>query len=82
MLTQMPMHSVGTLAGMQAGEPAEDIACELLDGLNSLPVECVSFFSLFILQKWWDGMGMEVELIFVFLRLLRMDLHLFRKFDL
>lgn len=42
MITQMPMQGVGSLAGMQAGEPAEDIACELLDGLNSLPVECVS----------------------------------------
>jgi hypothetical protein len=38
----MPVQGIGRLAGMQADEPAEDIACELLDGLNSLPVECVS----------------------------------------
>lgn len=41
-ITQMPAVGLGNLAGMQATEPAEDIACELLDGLNSLPVECVS----------------------------------------
>jgi hypothetical protein len=41
LITQMPMQGLGALALMQANEPAEDIACELLDGLNSLPVECV-----------------------------------------
>ena len=34
MLTQMPQHDVGRLAGLQTLEAAEDIACELLDGLN------------------------------------------------
>ena len=42
LLTQMPTAGVGGLAGLQMAEAAEDIARELLDGLNSLPVECVS----------------------------------------
>ena len=53
-LTQMPVQGIGRLAGMQADEPAEDIACELLDGLNSLPVECVSRCppSLLLYRLW------------------------------
>jgi hypothetical protein len=42
MLTQMPLNGVGGIAGEQANEAAETIAIELLDGLQSLPVECVS----------------------------------------
>ena len=38
-LTQMPVNRVDDGESM---EQAEDIATELLDGLNSLPVECVS----------------------------------------
>lgn len=34
LLTQMPMQGVAGLAGLQTSEAAEDIACELLDGLN------------------------------------------------
>lgn len=42
MLTQMPINGVGGLAGEQMSEAAETIATELLDGLHSLPIECVS----------------------------------------
>lgn len=41
MLTQMPINGVGGLGGEQTNEAAETIATELLDGLQSLPVECV-----------------------------------------
>jgi hypothetical protein len=51
LVTQMPMQGVGALAGMQANEPAEDIAVELLDGLNSLPVECVATNGPSLVQK-------------------------------
>jgi len=34
MLTQMPLQGVAGMAGLQSSEAAEDIACELLDGLN------------------------------------------------
>lgn len=47
-ITQMPVQGIGSLAGMQASEPAEDIATELLDGLNSLPVECVCRYYLWL----------------------------------
>lgn len=46
MLTQMPLGGVGGLAGEQTNEAAETIAIELLDGLQSLPVECVSNISI------------------------------------
>jgi len=51
MLTQMPINGVGGLAGLQMSEAAEDIACELLDGLNSLPVECVATNGPSLVQK-------------------------------
>jgi hypothetical protein len=44
-LTQMPVNRVDDGESM---EQAEDIATELLDGLNSLPVECVSGFESII----------------------------------
>ena len=34
LLTQMPLQGVGGLAVLRTSEAAEDIACELLDGLN------------------------------------------------
>lgn len=46
MLTQMPLNGVGGLGGEQTNEAAETIAIELLDGLQSLPVECVSTFPI------------------------------------
>jgi hypothetical protein len=42
LLTQMPINGLGGLAGDQMNEAAETIATELLDGLNSIPIECVS----------------------------------------
>jgi hypothetical protein len=42
LLTQMPVNGVGGLAGDQMNEAAETIATELLDGLHSIPIECVS----------------------------------------
>ncbi|ORY23040.1 fungal-specific transcription factor domain-domain-containing protein [Naematelia encephala] len=51
MITQMPLQGVGGLAGQQTSEAAEDIACELLDGLNSLPVECVATNGPSLVQK-------------------------------
>ena len=42
LLTQMPINGVGGLAGDQMNEAAETIATELLDGLHSIPIECVS----------------------------------------
>jgi hypothetical protein len=41
LLTQMPINGVGGLAGDQMNEAAETIATELLDGLHSIPIECV-----------------------------------------
>lgn len=40
-ITQMPVNGVGGLAGEQTNEAAETIATELLDGLHSIPIECV-----------------------------------------
>ncbi|ORX39881.1 fungal-specific transcription factor domain-domain-containing protein [Kockovaella imperatae] len=51
LLTQMPMTGVGGLAGLQMAEAAEDIARELLDGLNSLPVESVAINGPSLVQK-------------------------------
>jgi hypothetical protein len=42
LLTQMPVNGLGGLAGDQMNEAAETIATELLDGLHSIPIECVS----------------------------------------
>lgn len=42
LLTQMPVNGVGGLAGEQMNEASETIATELLEGLQSLPIECVS----------------------------------------
>jgi len=42
LLTQMPINGLGGLAGDQMNEAAETIATELLDGLHSIPIECVS----------------------------------------
>lgn len=39
------------MAGLQTAEAPEDIACELLDGLNSLPVECVATNGPSLVQK-------------------------------
>ncbi|KAL1409699.1 hypothetical protein Q8F55_003695 [Vanrija albida] len=50
-LTHMPLQSVGGLAGVQNNEVAEDIACDLLDGLNSLPEECVATNGPSLVQK-------------------------------
>lgn len=50
-LTHMPMQGVGGLAGVQNNEVAEDIACDLLDGLNSLPEECVATNGPSLVQK-------------------------------
>lgn len=50
-LTKMPLESVGTISGVQSGESAEDIACDLLDGLNSLPEECVATNGPSLVQK-------------------------------
>lgn len=49
--TQMPQNGVGGLAGMPNNESAEDIACDLLDGLNSLPEECVATNGPSLVQK-------------------------------
>lgn len=61
MLTQMPLDGVSTMTGLQSPENAEDIATELLDGLNSLPVECVSppvYFWLLQCRAGWPGLMM------------------------
>lgn len=50
-LTQMPLQGVGGLAGVQSTEVAEDIACDLLDGLNSLPEECLATNGPSLVQK-------------------------------
>lgn len=50
-LTHMPLQGVGGLAGVQSNEVAEDIACDLLDGLNSLPEECVATNGPSLVQK-------------------------------
>lgn len=50
-LTQMPLQGVGGLAGVQNSEVAEDIACDLLDGLNSLPEECLATNGPSLVQK-------------------------------
>lgn len=50
-LTHMPLQGVGGLAGVQSNESAEDIACDLLDGLNSLPEECVATNGPSLVQK-------------------------------
>ena len=47
----LPLNHIGGLAGVQTAEAAEDIACELLDGLNSLPVECVATNGPSLVQK-------------------------------
>jgi hypothetical protein len=51
MLTQIPVQNAGLMAGVETVEAAEDIACELLDGLNSLPVECVATNGPSLVQK-------------------------------
>lgn len=51
LLTQMQVHGAGGMAGLQSSEAPEDIACELLDGLNSLPVECVATNGPSLVQK-------------------------------
>lgn len=51
LLTQMPIQAVGNMVGMHQAEAAEDIAVELLDGLNSLPVECVATNGPSLVQK-------------------------------
>ena len=58
-ITQMPVSSAAGMAGLPPGEAAEDIACELLDGLNSLPVECVATNGPSLVQK---GMEMTTRL--------------------
>ncbi|WVR05221.1 hypothetical protein IAU60_002233 [Kwoniella sp. DSM 27419] len=45
-------------------EQAEDIACELLNGLNSLPVECVATNGPSLVQKA-DGRGLHQLEIFL-----------------
>lgn len=50
-LTQMPLQQVMGMAGTESLEAAEDIACALLDGLNSLPVECVATNGPSLVQK-------------------------------
>ena len=52
LLTQMPTAGVGGMAGLQMAEAAEDIARELLDGLNSLPVECVGLLEYVADLRW------------------------------
>lgn len=51
LLTQLPVDGIRALTGAQTAEGAEDIACELLDGLNSLPVECVATNGPSLVQK-------------------------------
>jgi hypothetical protein len=45
LITQMPVNGVGGVAGDQMNEAAETIATELLDGLHSIPIECVGLIS-------------------------------------
>jgi hypothetical protein len=57
----------GTLLGLTyipTSEVAEDIACELLDGLNSLPVECVATNGPSLVQKGeWRSCSINVALM-------------------
>jgi hypothetical protein len=61
LLTQMPVQGVEVMAGLQPSEAPEDIACELLDGLNSLPVECVATNGPSLVQKGESSSGIKVR---------------------
>jgi hypothetical protein len=50
-VTQLPLEQVMGVAGTETLEASEDIACALLDGLNSLPVECVATNGPSLVQK-------------------------------
>ena len=52
-LSSVPIEGLAFSANghLQSAEAAEDIACELLDGLNSLPVECVATNGPSLVQK-------------------------------
>ncbi|WVQ78291.1 hypothetical protein IAT38_000376 [Cryptococcus sp. DSM 104549] len=51
LLTQLAVFTPIASHGLAYDEQAEDIACELLDGLNSLPVECVATNGPSLVQK-------------------------------
>nr|XP_019042669.1 hypothetical protein I302_08373 [Kwoniella bestiolae CBS 10118]OCF21599.1 hypothetical protein I302_08373 [Kwoniella bestiolae CBS 10118] len=55
LLAQLALFTPILPSPMGPEESAEDIACELLDGLNSLPVECVATNGPSLVQKGTSG---------------------------